>query len=460
MSVEGSGRDARIERLVPLLALDGIDAATVRSLLPSPFDGTRAAASAVQQRLWFINQLRTPTAAYHLPLVLRLTGALDVRALSTALTNLAARHEILRTTLVPQGGVAVQQIWPASAIDVPIVPVHAHDDDSIVAAYRAEAARLACEPFDLTLPYPWRFALLRAAPTDHCLVFVFHHANFDGWSIDVLLADVAREYAAALGGRLVDAAALPLQYAEFAAWQHVREAAGALDADIAYWIQQLAGLPAALDLGGDRPAGSEPSYRGGVVHREIEPDLMGRLAGIAADHDATRFTAGLAAWAAWLHERTGQDDIVVATVTAGRTRAEFEPLVGAFVNTVAIRLNVGGGVSFGGLARQARQATAAAVRHQHAPLERLLERLRPERRVDGVLAGGVAAEAARMPIGQAAFVQPLERKLAPMPGLRITRLLVDAPGAKTDLSLSLDGRSGRWMAALEYSADRFSRGGG
>ena len=278
MSVEGSGRDARIERLVPLLALDGIDAATVQSLLPSPFDGTRAAASAVQQRLWFINQLRTPTAAYHLPLVLRLTGALDVRALSTALTNLAARHEILRTTLVPQGGVAVQQIWPASAIDVPIVPVHAHDDDSIVAAYRAEAARLACEPFDLTLPYPWRFALLRAAPTDHCLVFVFHHANFDGWSIDVLLADLAREYAAALGGRLVDAAALPLQYAEFAAWQRVREAAGALDADIAYWIQQLAGLPAALDLGGDRPAGSEPSYRGGVVHREIEPDLMGRLA--------------------------------------------------------------------------------------------------------------------------------------------------------------------------------------
>ncbi len=447
--MSAGGPDARVDRLTSLLAADGIDAATVRKLLPVPFDEARAAASAVQQRLWLINQLRAQTSAYHLPIVLRLAGALDVAALRAALTAVVARHEIMRTTLAPAGGVPVQEIWPASAIDVPVVDVRidagGDADTDTVAAYRAEALRLACEPFDLGARYPWRVALLRAAAADHCLVFVFHHANFDGASIDVLLADLARAYSAALASRPDDAAPLPIQYAEFAAWQHVREAAGALDDDIAYWTQQLGGVRP-LDLGGDRsPAAAVQSFEGGVVRRELDPALMRQLADVASAHEATRFTAGLATWAGWLHERTGEDDIVVATVAAGRTRAEFESLIGAFVNTVAVRLRAGGGQTFGALARQARQTTIDAVRHQHAPLERLLESLK------------AASGLPRTPIAQAAFVQPVERRIAPMPGLQITRILLDAPGAKTDLSLSLDGRGGSWAAALDYSTNRFSR---
>ena len=271
------------------------------------------------------------------------------------------------------------------------------------------------------------------------------------------VADLARAYAAALDNRQDDASPLPMQYAEFAAWQRVREAAGALDDDIAYWTRQLAGAPNAIDLGADRPLRSAQTFQGGVLHRDIEPDLMQRLAAVATENEATRFTAGLSAWAAWLHERTGEDDIVVATVVAGRTRVEFEPLIGAFVNTVAIRLNAGGGCTFGDLVRQARRTTIAAVRHQHAPLERLLERLRPVRGAQSAAAHDLTAGAVRTPIAQVAFVQPAERRLTPMPGLQIERLVVDAPGAKTDLSLSLDGRGGRWVASLEYSADRFSR---
>ena len=290
--MSAGGRDARIDRLTGLLAADGIDAATVRQLLPAPFDEARAAASAVQQRLWLINQLRAQTSAYHLPIVLRLAGALDAAALRAALTAVVARHEILRTTLAAGGGVPVQEIWPASVIDLPVVDVRIDADGDAdadtVAAYRAEASRLACEPFDLGV----RVSLARRAAARRRggpLPGVRLPPREFRRRVD---RRPARGFRARLLGRArrasrrCGAAADSIRRARSVAARprsggRARRRHRLLDA-----AARRACRP--LDLGGDRSPAPVQTFEGGVVRRELDSALMRRLAdvGVGARGDA------------------------------------------------------------------------------------------------------------------------------------------------------------------------------
>ncbi len=431
----------RQERLAALLAADGCDP-SLQPLVPEPFDETTAPCAFSQRALWAVEQMRAAGPGNHIPLLLRLQGRLDHRALEIALGTLVEQHEILRTTIAPIDGVPVQSIWPADLVELRTSTVSATAEAR--AAY-VDAAREVIEaPFDLELPFPWRAVLLERSPDDHCLALVLHHALFDGTSVGVFAARLAEAYDAAAHGR--PAPAPPsLQFAEFAAWQHVLARSGAYDADVQFWVDELAGAPRTLLLGGDRQPSSRPTLNGGVVRCDVDDDTMRRLADIARGSEATMFATGLAAWAAWLADRTGEDSVVVATPIAGRTRPFLSALIGPVVNTVGLHLQVAGEASYGDLVRQVRRKTLAAIAHQHAPVECVLERL----------GGPRSASATLAPV---AFTR---RQPYPMPSggpLRVSRILTDPPGAQTALALDFDGRGERWSLALQYSSDRFSAG--
>ncbi len=443
MTRQGSvGNDVepeRLERLLGLLSETPMTASRAVDLLPPVFGPTAAAASSLQRRLWFLEQLHPANGTYHVPLALRLRGALDVDALRDALARVVARHEILRTSLTAADGTPLQTIHSSVPASLPLLDV----DGEAVAGYRASIAAMMTEDFDLAAVPLWRAALLRASADDHCLAFVFHHAVMDGRSRDVFCTELADAYRAVRQGRS-EPTASRLQFAEFVAWQHVLDASGLLEDDIDYWTRALRGAPAGLDLGGDGLHATAQSMRGGTVHTQVDDGVVQRLERIIAAADATTFTVGLAAWAAWLRQRTGVGDLVITVPSAGRTLPQFEHLLGPVVNTLALRIDVDRATSFVELARDVRRLSLQAQQHQHAPLERVLDRLRPGRRT-------VAA-----PLAQVAFSREPALPRPEFPGLTCEVLHIDHAGVKTDLALALSRVDRRWDLSLEYSADVFS----
>ena len=436
---------ARQTRLARLLAADGIDLAAVDSLIPRPFSDARCAASLAQRRLWFLEQLQPGTAAYNVPVMLRLRGDLNHAALGRAISAIAARHEVLRTRLAAESGVPFQVIQPPGPVPIATIDVGQDGGADDEAAYRTAAAAVAARPFDLSQEAGWRVALLRRAADDHCLLFVFHHAMFDGTSAVVLYVELERAYREALTGTPPLPDALTVQYGDFAVWQIVRESMGALDRHVDYWVEALAGAPERLALGGDRARGAVQSVAGGAVHRSLDAAVVDRLAAVARQERATRFVAGLTAWTIWLRGRAGQPDLVVATPSAGRTRSALEGTIGMFVNTLPVRIDTSGAPTFRTLVGRVRTAVTAGHEHEEAPLERVLNGLR------------LARELSHTPLTQVGFTFATHvARLPELPGLTCSRLPIELPAARTDLRLHIGPRPGGWLASLRYSADLFS----
>ncbi|MEW5925849.1 MAG: amino acid adenylation domain-containing protein [Gemmatimonadota bacterium] len=359
------------------------DALRAGAVPPPPILPTRRGgdvpASFAQRRLWLLDRLEPGTAAWNMPFSLRLRGALDARALERALAELARRHESLRTVLPALDGEPVQRILPAGPRPLPVVELRGLPEGAREAAVRRLAEAEALRSFDLARGPLLRSTLLRAADEEWVLLLTLHHVVGDGWSMEVLVREVAALYAAGVRGEPSPLPELPVQYADYAAWQHAWLAGGVLEAQLAFWRQALRGAPPLLELPAARPRPAVQRHRGASRRLLLPPELAGRVRELGAREGTTPFMTLLAAFAALLARYTGETDVVVGTPVAGRTRPETEGMIGYFLNTLALRTDVSGDPTFRELLARVRAATLGAYVHQDVPFEQLLEELAPAR---------------------------------------------------------------------------------
>ncbi|MFC4047980.1 condensation domain-containing protein, partial [Dactylosporangium siamense] len=322
--------------------------------------------SFAQQRLWFLAELEPDSAEYNMPAAVHLRGELDVAALAAALTALVARHEVLRTRLVPDAdGVPWQVVDPAGAFPLEVVDLSGAADPILAAEERIAAD--AAMPFDLSAG-AIRAALYRLGPDDHVLGLCMHHVVSDEWSAGILRRELNALYA---GDALPP---LPVQYADFAVWQRQWLTGEVLEGQLDYWRRRLAGAPV-LDLPTDRLRPAVRSTAGDAVRFEVPREAAEALRGLALSNGATMFMVALAAYTVLLGRYSGQDDIVVGTPIANRNRAEVEGLIGFFVNTLALRTDLSGDPTFGELLARVRSETLAAYANQDVPFEKLVDDL-------------------------------------------------------------------------------------
>jgi amino acid adenylation domain-containing protein len=398
--------------------------------------------SFAQQRLWLIDQLQPGTAAYNLPLALRLRGVLALPALAATLDEIVRRHEVLRTTFPGTDGEPRQVIAPPGPVPLPVV------DLSGLSAPEPEVERLltaeARRPFDLAAGPLLRVRLLRLAAEDHVAFLDLHHIIGDGWSFGVLIREIAALYPAFLAGRPSPLPDLPIQYADFSAWQRRQLQGEALESELAFWRERLQSAPPVLELPSDRPRGTPQSDRGGVRIVRLEPGLSAEVAALARREGATLFMMLLAAFQTLLSRASGQDDVSVGAPVAGRTRVETERLIGCFVNTLVLRTDLAGDPTFRELLARVRTVTLDAFRHQDVPFEKLVEEIRPERSLS------------HTPLFQAMLtLQNAPREELELPGLRLAPLALEGGTAKFDLLLELTEDASGIAGTLHYRTEMF-----
>ncbi|HEU0079810.1 MAG TPA: condensation domain-containing protein, partial [Longimicrobiaceae bacterium] len=349
--------------------------------IPRREGGGPAPLSFAQQRLWFIHQLDPESPAYNMPARMRLRGALDVRALRRSLTELVRRHEAVRTTLVEPagGGEAMQLVHPAAPVPFPVVDVSGLPPEARVAEARRRVEEEASRPFDLVRGPLLRALLVRMDAEDWAMCFTMHHVVSDGWSMGVLTGEVSALYRAFSRGEDSPLPELEIQYADFAAWQRQWLTGEVLDRQLQYWREKLSGAPPLLELPVDHPRRTPLGVSEKGSPFALAPAATQALRDLARAEGATLFMALVAAWQTLLGRYAGQDDVVVGTPIANRTRAELEPLIGFFVNTLVIRTDLGGDPTFAELLGRVREGTLGAFAHQDLPFERLVEELAPER---------------------------------------------------------------------------------
>ncbi len=397
-----------------------------------------------QERLWLLDQMHPGDGVYTIPVAVHLAGALDAEALRGALEEIVRRHEALRTVFGREGDRAVQVVLPPSAFELATVDLSGVPGDARTAALEARARAEALRPFDLRAGPPFRALLLRASEDEHVLVLSMHHAASDGWSMDVLFRELGVLYAALLRGEASPLPALPIRYADYAAWHREWLRGEALERQLDGWKARLAGAPALLELPTDRPRPAVQSFRGATHDFRVPAETAGALRALARREGATPFMALLAAWQLLLARWSGQDDVVVGTVVAGRTRAELEGLVGMFVNTLALRADLSGDPPFRELLARVRETTLDAHAHQDLPFERLVEALETGR------------SPGHAPVVQVMFTLQAAPPAAPaLPGLRARVEEIPTGTAKFDLTLQLTDTGGELAAALEYATDLF-----
>ncbi|HEV8395078.1 MAG TPA: condensation domain-containing protein, partial [Vicinamibacterales bacterium] len=402
--------------------------------------------SFAQQRLWVLDQLEPGNPAYNMHVALRLSGRLSVEALEQSLSEILRRHEALRTTFRTIGGQPVQVVSPAHSLHVPMVDLTRLS----APAREAEALRLASDeasrPFHLIHGPLFRATLLKLEAEEHLLLLTVHHIVSDGWSTGVLLRELETLYAACASGRPTPLPALPIQFGDFAVWQRTRLQGDALERQLAYWKEQLAGMPSVLDLPADRPRPDSPTFRGASYAMEIPGELTERLKALGQREDATPFMTLITAFQTLLHRYTAQADFAVGTAIANRSRTETEGLVGLFANTLVMRADLSGRPSFREALQRTRTTALDAYAHQDVPFERLVDELHAKR------------DHRHNPLFQVMFAYqnlPDHGGSQPWPGLTVNPVEVTRPTAKFDLTVylteSAQGLSVRW----QYSTDLF-----
>ena len=395
-----------------------------------------------QERLWFLESLRPGGAGFNIPMIARLQGALDVRALGASLQQVVDRHEPLRTRFPLVEGRPVQEVLPALAVPLPLVDLGSLEDSSreVERLVRAHSWR----PFDLLRGPLIGALLLRTGPQDHRLLVTVHHTACDGWSIGVMQRDLSRVYAALVHGQPPSLPILPLQYADFADWQRSRFTGGAvLDEALAFWRPRLEGMPY-LDLRGDRPRPPVQSFRGDNEDVHLPSDLAHGLEELAHGEGASLFMVLLAGFELLLQRWAQQDDFAVGAFVANRNRAEVENLVGVFINNLPLRADVGGDPTVRELVGRVRATALDAFAHQDLPFEKLLQELRPDR------------DASRGALVQTAFNLlnfPTVRE--DLPGVTLHGIGLRGERAHFDLSFWVEAGPGGLSGWLEHNTDLF-----
>ncbi|HEX4963095.1 MAG TPA: non-ribosomal peptide synthase/polyketide synthase, partial [Thermoanaerobaculia bacterium] len=416
---------------------------TIPPLRPVPREGNLPLSFA-QERLWFLDQLQPGSSAYNVPAAVRLSGRLDVAALAATLQEIVRRHESLRTSFAVMDGRPVQRVAPASDLPLPQVDLGELTPDRKEAAVRALAAGEAQQPFDLTRALKLRALLIRLGPEEHALLLTLHHIAADGWSAGVLVREMVMIYRAFTQGEPSPLAELPVQYADFAVWQRGWLQGGALEAQLAYWRGALAGAPV-LQLATDRPRTPLQSYRGADLSFRIPGEGVRSLSQKLL---ATPFMVLLAGFEALLQRYTGQSDVIVGSTIANRTRSELERLIGFFVNTLALRADLGGDPAFGTLLTQVRESALGAYAHQDLPFEKLVSELQPERDLSRSPLFQVLFQLQNVPMG----AEPIE-----LQGLELRPLGVGGQTAKFDLVLNTFETELVFTGVLKYNTDLFEQ---
>ena len=412
--------------------------------------------SFAQERLWFLDRLEPGTATYNVGFRLGLAGALQPPALAAAIRALVVRHEPLRTRFAVVGDRPVQRIDPEGEVPLRQIDLAGLGEE----AGAPEAARIAAgegrRPFDLSRGPVLRSTLVRRAAERHDALFVFHHIATDGWSIGVFSRELAELYAAAMERRPAKLPPLPVDYADWAAWQRGWLSGDVYDRQLAWWRRRLSGAPEVLDLPLDRPRPLAPTRSAGTVRRELPAELSAAISARARAAGATDYMVLLAAWAGLLSRLGAGRDLVIGLPIANRNRGETEGLIGFFVNSLAIRLSFEGlepaegghgGLPLQGLLARARESALGAFAHQDFPFDRLVAEL------GGARGGGIP------PVYQAALV--LQNLPAPvlLPGLLTTVEELAGGTAKLDLSLAAvpiaEAAGERLSVLLELNLDLF-----
>ena len=405
----------------------------------------RMPASWAQRRMWFIDQLEGAAAAYNIPICIRLTGRLNREALLEALSALVHRHEALRTTFVSVGGELLQEIASVPAFDLTEVDLSDLTEDALQIVLVQHSNEEAALPFNLRLGPLIRGRLLSLGVEQHVLLVTMHHIVSDGWSLSVLAKELGELYQAHLEGRATALPALRIQYGDYAQWQKETFQGLVLERQLSYWQRRLAGAHPYIDLPLDHPRPIEQSYRGAVADIVLDAELSSRLRTFAQRHDMTLFMVLSAGWAILLSRLSGLDDVVFGTPVANRPRPELEPLIGLFVNTLALRVQVGEEQRLRDLLQQVKETMLGAYDHQDMPFERLVEALRPERAVN------------RHPLFQVMFsLQNAPKAALQLPGLHVDVSEGPNHAAKFDLLLWLEERDDRIVGSIKYAVDLFT----
>ncbi|MEL6771456.1 MAG: amino acid adenylation domain-containing protein [Bacteroidota bacterium] len=405
--------------------------------------GTKVPLALAQQRLWFLYRF-APGPAYHIAAGLQLNGALHVDVLRRSLTHLAQRHEILRTAFEERNGNPVQVVNDHAAIEWRQVDVTALPARRRASALRRLGRATVQRPFDLEGGATLRAYLVRQeAGARHTLLLAFHHIVADGWSIDLLLRELSKCYASLVRGEAPDLAPLPVQYADYAVWQRRRLEGAKAERDLEYWLDQLDGL-APVDLPLDRSRPRLQTYRGGRLSERMPPAVRIALDRVARHYRVTPFAVVLSALYVLLAKLTSGRDLVVGTPEAGRTHHDLEGLVGCFVNTLGIRIQLEEREDFGTLVRRVQETVVEAREHAEIPFERVVEGLNLPR------------DPSRHPVFQVMLSMEddvLARPRAVLEGVEMKRVNLGDANAQFDLTVHIVGSPKETHVAFEYNTD-------
>jgi amino acid adenylation domain-containing protein len=423
--ISGSGRE-----LLPAIRL--VDRGGV---LPLSF---------AQQRLWFLGQLDGVNTSYHIPLVLRLRGPLDRTALRRSLDRLWARHEGLRSVFVAEGGEPHVELLDADT-GFGLVEDDLRGDDEAPARLAELCRETADAPFDLARGPLVRGRLVRLGDDEHVLAVTQHHIVSDGWSVEVLLRELRMLYAAFLRGEDDPLPTLHVQYPDYAVWQREWLSGERQASQAEYWAAELANAPALLTLPTDRPRPPQQSFAGAHLGVRLDRALTRELKALSARHGTTLFMTVLAAWASVLSRLSGQDDIVVGTPVANRSRTETEGLIGFFVNTLALRVDLSGSPDVETLLSHVRTKVVSGQDNQDLPFEQVVEIVQPARRLD------------HTPLFQVMFSWNNQDVIASttLDGLSVSPLDTKYQVAKFDLDLTLGEDGDEIAGTLGYATALF-----
>jgi amino acid adenylation domain-containing protein/FkbH-like protein len=425
--VEEARRGERATQLPPITRVASLDS------VPLSF---------AQQRLWFLDQLEPGNPLYNIPQMVRARGRLDVAALHRALNKVVERHESLRTTFAVRDNEPVQVIAPRLEIPLPLQDLSSdpHRERTLLQLTAHEAARI----FDLSNGPLLRAQLVKLGAEDHALLLTMHHIVSDRWSMGLMSEELAAHYSAFVCGNPSPLPELAVQYPDFAAWQRKWLQGEALEKQIAYWKQHLSGAPPVLELPSDHPRPAVMSNRGATQSVILPRELLEKLSALSNREGVTLFMTLLSAFQTLLSRYSGQEDIVIGSPIANRQYAEVEPLIGFFVNTLALRGNVSGDPDFRTLLQRTRDACLQAYAHQDIPFEKLVEELQPQRSLS------------HSPIFQVMFaLQNAPMQALELAGLHLERVPVYPGTSMFDMSwFAMEVPQGL-MVRAEYSTDLF-----
>ncbi|MET0396581.1 MAG: condensation domain-containing protein, partial [Longimicrobiaceae bacterium] len=434
-----------LELMAFLLGKAGIEPSGPEAIRPRA-PGTRVPLTFSQKRIWFLEQLEPGSHVYNELAGMRLVGELDAAAMEAAVRGVVERHESLRTVFVEEGGEPEQVVRGDPGVRLEFRDLSHLPEEERPAEVRRVADEVTYLAFDLARGPLLRPTLLHLGARDHVLLLSLHHAVFDGWSWGVFWREVVALYNAAREGRPSPLPPVALQYGDFAVWQQEHLAGGALERQTEYWKERLRGAPTLIGLPTDRPRPAEQTYHGASSEFVVPEELAARVAALAQEEGATLFMALVAVLAALLGRYAGEDDVVIGSPIANRTRPELEGVVGLFANTLAVRTDLSGDPTLRELLGRVRDAVFDDFANQDLPFEKIVEELRTERSLS------------YNPVYQVLFsLQNVPRSDGGLAGLELHSLEASHRRSKLDLALTLVARERGMRGVWEFSTELFDR---